>query len=145
MIRKNFIFFIPIIVMVLFYLLGIKVHHEFDIISMLNIELTFYLAIVTIIPLFDFFEKLQKIKVKVFQSKLDMFLGLIVKGFTILFILYFLLSVSFIELNSSCKKFNYGVSVMYNLILYYVYILNLLILFNIIKNFLYSIKNSNLK
>lgn len=127
------------------YVMGIEIRKNFDMINILNAELTFYLAIVAIIPLFDMFEKLQKIKVNSFKSELDVFIESIVLGFILVFIIYFLLAINFINPTLKLEKISNMMDIIFNLILYYFYILNLIILFIVIKKFLYNVRNSNLK
>ncbi len=146
--KNKIIYIIPLILMVFLFFFNVKINKYFDYVSILNIELTFYLAIIAIMPLFDVFEKMGKVEVNSFKSMQDVFIEKIVSGIIVLFIIYFLYGISFVDIYETLnveKTLMYTIIKIYWYIMIYFYILNLFYLFDILKSFLCVIKNSNLK
>lgn len=137
MIENILIFVTPALLVIGLKALPVSLNNNFNYIVTLNLELTFYLAVIAIMPLFDIFRSMNKVKVDEFNSLLDQYIKLIVKGFIILFITYFLYSFSFI-------KFEGITGHIYNYLFLYLYFSNLIIFLLVIKKFLKNIQNSNL-
>lgn len=96
--KNKTIYIKPLILIVFLFIFNVKINKDFDYVSMLNIELTFYLAVIAIMPLFDVFEKLGKVEVNSFKSMQDVFIEKIVSGIIVLFIIYFLYAISFVNI-----------------------------------------------